>query len=144
QERLQSIVGFTVNLPWVRRVYFSEILSQLDPIVNRRSRLDLAVIDDEGRLVWGHEHAIGGLSRKFPLLFLDPSSSMVAMAPDTAQIWAAHARVASRCRARGDALRFRVVGDARAENAAGQYPRDGRHARPAPNGGREDSDVCRV
>jgi two-component system phosphate regulon sensor histidine kinase PhoR len=101
QERLQSIVGFTVNLAWVRRVYFSEILSQLDPIVNRRSRLDLAVIDDEGRLVWGRQHAIGGLTRKFPLLFLDPSSSMVALAPDTARIWAADASVAADSTLRG-------------------------------------------
>ena len=35
QERLDSVIGFTVDLGWVRRVYFAEILSQLDPIVNR-------------------------------------------------------------------------------------------------------------
>jgi len=95
QERLQSIIGFTVNLAWVRRVYFAEILSQLDPIVNRRSRLDLAIFDDDGSLVWGRQHARGGLTRKFPLLFLDPSSSVVAMSPGNPRFWTAHASLAA-------------------------------------------------
>ena len=86
-EHLQSVIGFTVSLAWVRRVYFAELLSQVEAIVNRGSRLDVVVLDDEGRLIWGRPSAPSGLVRMFPLLFLDPSASMMATAPDTAPTW---------------------------------------------------------
>lgn len=85
QEHLQSVIGFTVNLTWVRRAYFAEILSQVAPIVNRDSQLDLVVLDDQGQPVWGKGGGAGhGVLREFPLLFLDPSASRVALAPATA------------------------------------------------------------
>ena len=79
QEKLHSVIGFTVNLAWVRQSYFSDILSQVAPIAERGNSLDIAVLDDTGRLVWGRESGGAVLVREFPLLFLDPSVSMVAL-----------------------------------------------------------------
>jgi two-component system phosphate regulon sensor histidine kinase PhoR len=79
QEALHSVVGFTVNLAWVRQSYFSDILSQVAPIATRGNSLDIAVLDDNGRRVWGRESGRPSLVREFPLLFLDPSVSMVAL-----------------------------------------------------------------
>jgi len=79
QERLQSVIGFTVNLNWVRQSYFSDILSQVAPLATQDHTLNIAVVDDKGRRVWGKESGPGELVREFPLLFLDPSVSMVAL-----------------------------------------------------------------
>jgi signal transduction histidine kinase len=84
QEQLQSVIGFTVNLGWVRNSYFSDILSQVAPIATRGNNLDIAVFDDKGRRVWGNEGARNVLVREFPLLFLDPSVSMVALGSNPA------------------------------------------------------------
>jgi signal transduction histidine kinase len=84
QERLDSVIGFTVNLGWVRQSYFSDILSQVAPIATRGNSLDIAVIDDAGRRVWGRETRGRALVREFPLLFLDPSVSMVALGSNPA------------------------------------------------------------
>jgi two-component system phosphate regulon sensor histidine kinase PhoR len=84
QERLHSVIGFTVNLAWVRQSYFSDILSQVAPIATRGSSLDIAVLDDTGRRIWGRETGRPGLVREFPLLFLDPSVSMVALGSEPA------------------------------------------------------------
>jgi two-component system phosphate regulon sensor histidine kinase PhoR len=79
QETLHSVIGFTVNLDWVRESYFADILSQVAPIATRDNSLDIAVVDDAGHLVSGRQGTGGVLSRSFPLLFLDPSVSMVAL-----------------------------------------------------------------
>jgi signal transduction histidine kinase len=88
-ERLQSVIGFTVNLTWVRGSYFPDIFSQ---VVNRGSRLDIAVLDDRGHAIFGGENTHGAMVREFPLLFLDPSTSRVALAPDTLHTWKIAAR----------------------------------------------------
>jgi signal transduction histidine kinase len=79
QETLHSVIGFTVNLAWVRKSYFPDILSQVAPIATRGNSLDIAVLDDRGQRVWGQEREGAALVREFPLLFLDPSVSMVAL-----------------------------------------------------------------
>ena len=84
QETLQSVIGFTVNLAWVRESYFSDILSQVAPIATRGNSLDIAVVDDSGHRVWGRDSGGAVLVREFPLLFLDPSVSMVALGSDPA------------------------------------------------------------
>lgn len=81
QERLHSVIGFTVNLAWVRHSYFSDILSQVAPIATRGNSLDIAVVDDTGQRVWGRDSGRSTLKREFPLLFIDPSVSMVALGP---------------------------------------------------------------
>jgi two-component system phosphate regulon sensor histidine kinase PhoR len=78
QETLDSVIGFTVNLAWVRSSYFPDILSQVAPIATRGD-LDIAVVDDTGTRVWGRNTSGTLLVRQFPLLFLDPSVSMVAL-----------------------------------------------------------------
>jgi signal transduction histidine kinase len=88
-ERLASVIGFTVNLEWVRGSYFPDILSQ---VVNRGSRLDLAVLDDQGHAIFGREDTSGAMVREFPLLFLDPSTSRVALAPAAVRTWKIAAR----------------------------------------------------
>ncbi|MEO5741004.1 MAG: HAMP domain-containing sensor histidine kinase [Vicinamibacterales bacterium] len=82
QETLHSVIGFTVNLAWVRQSYFSDLLSQVAPIVTRGNSLDIAVLDDNGRRVWGRDSGGANLVREFPLLFVDPSVSMVALGSD--------------------------------------------------------------
>ena len=84
QETLQSVIGFTVNLAWVRESYFSDILSQVAPIATRGNSLDIAVVDDSGHRVWGRDSGGAVLVREFPLLFLDPSVSLVALGSDPA------------------------------------------------------------
>jgi signal transduction histidine kinase len=79
EESLHSVIGFTVNLTWVRRSYFSDILSQVAPIATRGNSLDIEVIDDSGQRVWGRDSGRGAMAREFPLLFLDPSVSLVAL-----------------------------------------------------------------
>jgi signal transduction histidine kinase len=84
QETLHSVIGFTVNLAWVRQSYFSDLLAQVAPIATRGNSLDIAVLDDNGQRVWGQESSRASLVREFPLLFLDPSVSMVALGADPA------------------------------------------------------------
>ena len=84
QEMLHSVIGFTVNLTWVRQSYFSDILSQVAPLATRGNGLDIAVVDDKGQRVWGRENGSAALVRDFPLLFLDPSVSMVALGSEPA------------------------------------------------------------
>jgi signal transduction histidine kinase len=84
QEQLHSVIGFTVNLGWVRTSYFSDILSQVAPIATRGNTLEIAVLDDSGKRVWGRENNQPAMVRKFPLLFVDPSVSMVALGSNTA------------------------------------------------------------
>ena len=84
QERLHSVIGFTVNLAWVRASYFSDILAQVAPIATRGKTVDIAVLDDRGNRIWGRENGQPGIARKFPLLFVDPSVSMVALGADAA------------------------------------------------------------
>jgi signal transduction histidine kinase len=87
QERLESAIGFTVNLAWVRDVYFSEMVSQIGPIVNRGSRLEIAVVDHDGRVVSGRAGSRPGLSRPLPILFFDPTAGVSMVAPDTGRAW---------------------------------------------------------
>jgi signal transduction histidine kinase len=88
QEQLHSVIGFTVNLDWVRKYYFSDILSQVAPIATRGNTLDIAVLDDSGKRVWGQENDQPAMVRQFPLLFVDPSVSMVAVgSPEAVRTW---------------------------------------------------------
>lgn len=80
QEAPASVVGFTVNLAWVRGSYFADILSQVAPLIGRGSSLEIGVLDDAGRLVWGSGGGKPEVVREFPFLFLDPSLGKVAVA----------------------------------------------------------------
>ena len=75
--RLYGLAGFIVNLEWVRREYFSELVRQIARIGGDTDTLSLAVFDDAG----AHVSAIGparaddadAVRRRFPLIFLDPA-----------------------------------------------------------------------
>jgi signal transduction histidine kinase len=86
-EHLQSVTGFTVNLAWVRRSYFPEIMSQVARIADSENDLDLAVFDDQGKLVSGARSGDQITRRAFPLLFLDPASAMLDPTSLAVPIW---------------------------------------------------------
>lgn len=71
--RLYAAVGFTVNLDWVRRQYFSNFIREIQEITSERT-LSIAIVDEQGQVVATTGLASEGpvSSRKFPLLFADP------------------------------------------------------------------------
>ena len=76
QETLHSVIGFTVNLASVPQSSFSDLLSQVAPIATRGNSLDIAVLDDRGQRVWGHEQrAAPHWSGNFRCCFSTPRSA---------------------------------------------------------------------
>jgi signal transduction histidine kinase len=76
---LKGIVGFTVNLNWVRAHYFSELDAQLTRVVEGRGSMVLEVLDEKGSPVTSNRAALNvpndresERERKFPLMFFDP------------------------------------------------------------------------
>jgi signal transduction histidine kinase len=75
--RVHALAGFLVNLDWVRREYFAELVQQIARIGGDAETLSLAVLDERGTPVT----EIGPVShrdveadtRSFLLLFLDPA-----------------------------------------------------------------------
>lgn len=73
---ISGVLGFVVNLDWVRRNYFDEFTSQIGRIRGTDSGLRLAVVDSGGMVRAGAAardvRAISS-TRHFPLLFFDPA-----------------------------------------------------------------------
>jgi signal transduction histidine kinase len=88
-ERLQSVAGFTVNLSWIRQAYFSDLVSQVARIVDSSGTLNLAVVDDRGKVVSGGDaRAAAATERRFPLLFVDPAVGAFKQPADlTPRVW---------------------------------------------------------
>ena len=76
ERRLNGLVGFTVNLDWIGRGYFPDLLSQVARIGGVEDSLTLAVLDGRGRVVASTADAVNPAvlthTRRFPLTFLDP------------------------------------------------------------------------
>jgi signal transduction histidine kinase len=99
---LRGIVGFTVNLNWVRAHYFSELAAQMSRVVVGGRSMVLEVLDDGGSIITSNRDAIGvkhdrssARERKFPLMFFDPV--LLASAPAEtlpARYWTARAQAA--------------------------------------------------
>lgn len=73
---LYGLVGFTVNLAWVRHNYFSQLTTQVARIGGEPDSMSLTVLDEVGRPVAsaGPPPLAGPpKQRSFPLLFFDPS-----------------------------------------------------------------------
>lgn len=88
QEEPDSVVGFTVNLAWVRESYFGDLLQEVALLVDRGSSLEIGVLDEHDDLVWGANTRKPETIREYPLLFLDPSLGKVALATDaTVPTW---------------------------------------------------------
>jgi signal transduction histidine kinase len=76
---LKGIVGFTVNLDWVRSHYFGELDAQITRVVEGRGSMVLEVLDEKGLPVTSNRAALNvpndresERERKFPLMFFDP------------------------------------------------------------------------
>ena len=82
QEEPASVIGFTVNLAWVREAYFGDLLSEIASLVDRGSSLEISVLDQQKNLVWGSTSRKPEMVKEYPLLFLDPSLGKVALATD--------------------------------------------------------------
>lgn len=91
QERPDAVIGFTVNLEWIRDSYFSDLLPQIVRVANRERSLDIGIVDEKGSIVWGSDSAAPQKQRRFAILFVDPSFEKIA-APPAAQVrtWGVH------------------------------------------------------
>jgi signal transduction histidine kinase len=77
---LQGVVGFTVNLNWIRAHYFPDLTAEVSRVVAGRGSMLLEVIDDQGAVVASNRRAetvesdsgASVFERKFPLFFFDP------------------------------------------------------------------------
>jgi signal transduction histidine kinase len=97
---LRGIVGFTVNLNWVRAHYFSELTAQLSRVAVGRGSMVLEVLDDQGRVITSNRTSLGvredpssTRERQFSLTFFDPV--LRATAPADAlpvRFWTARAQ----------------------------------------------------
>src|SRR2546425_6865819 len=85
REHLESVSGFTVNLDWVRKWYFADILSEVWPSVSGGLTQDIVLLDENNRAVLGSNNEDQPLAqRAFPLLFMDSSDSASDVPPDLA------------------------------------------------------------
>jgi signal transduction histidine kinase len=73
---LVGLVGFTVNMEWVRANYFAPIVRQVAGIGGAEAGdMALQIVDETGRLIVGNDvpPVVDALrARRFPLLFFDP------------------------------------------------------------------------
>jgi two-component system phosphate regulon sensor histidine kinase PhoR len=76
---LTGVVGFTVNLNWVRAHYFTEFTDVLNQVINGiGNSVALEIIDDSGTRIGGAaagftaDPKAGVRERKFPVFFFDP------------------------------------------------------------------------
>jgi signal transduction histidine kinase len=80
---VESVSGFTVNLDWVRKWYFADILSEVGPSASGGLTQDVALVDENDRTVLGSNNERTPLAqRTFPLLFMDSSDTASDLSPD--------------------------------------------------------------
>jgi signal transduction histidine kinase len=76
REHLESVSGFTVNLDWVKKWYFADILSEVGPSASGGLTQDVALVDENNRTVLGSNNERPPMAqRAFPLLFMDSSDT---------------------------------------------------------------------
>ena len=71
---LSGMIGFTVDLGWVHKEYFSELVRQISRIGGEPDEVSLAVLDNTGRTITAtqpHLPDIPPRERPFPLVFAD-------------------------------------------------------------------------
>ena len=98
-DRLRGLVGFTVNLDWVRERYFDELAHQINRIGSIPDDVSLAILDASRRTVTTtrpHSTSFAAVERSFPLLFADRTLlGPPAVERVTEQTWTARATAAS-------------------------------------------------
>ena len=84
-ETVYSVIGFTVNIGWVREHYFSELTNQLSRIVDGNNSMALQILDEKGQLIASSRSvpdAANSLAsvreQPFPLFFFDPVLRAIA------------------------------------------------------------------
>src|SRR5213594_497238 len=86
REHLESVSGFTVNLDWVRKSYFADILSEVLPSASGGLTQDIVLLDANNRTVLGSNNEEQPVAeRAFPLLFMDSSDTASDVPPHLAQ-----------------------------------------------------------
>ena len=71
--KLSSVVGYTVNLPWVRANYFTDFIGQIRSVIGDPT-LGIDIVDSEGQVVAAVGPEIAGSqphARSFPFVFAD-------------------------------------------------------------------------
>jgi two-component system phosphate regulon sensor histidine kinase PhoR len=95
RQSVQHVIGFTVNLEWVKKHYFGDLVDQLASIEGADSDVSLAVTDGEGRLVAGSVVPIPSRNvsrRTFAPIFFDPLLVIGSIPPElTRTSWAVEA-----------------------------------------------------
>ena len=83
-DRLEGLLGFLVDLDWIRMGYFPPITEQVSRIARSDEGIDCAIVDDKSQPVVGassadHTH---DTLRAFPLFFFDPAIIAGGHTPD--------------------------------------------------------------
>ena len=75
REDLAGVFGFIVDLDWVRRHYFQDVVGQVARIGNAHDGVILSVLDNHGDVVvsTAKHGSARVVSRTFPMMFFDPS-----------------------------------------------------------------------
>ena len=98
--QLAGLVGFAVNLQWVRDVYFKELAFQIERIGGVADEMAFEILDDRGRPVTStsapHER-LPSARRPFPLVFVDRAllSTFPHQENGGFPTWTAHVSVAA-------------------------------------------------
>jgi signal transduction histidine kinase len=94
RERLESVIGFTVNLAWVRQRYFAELVSEVSRMAESNTALEYAVFDERGGAVTGTARGDHAALREFPLQFFDPATIELDGEDSSPPMWKVHVSAA--------------------------------------------------
>jgi signal transduction histidine kinase len=100
RQRLTSVLGFTVNLTWVRNHYLRGMVDEVSRIAGSQTGIQLAVLDSSGRSVLTGAKNVTARGpvgeRRFPMLFFDPRLVVIDWPEDLQhEEWVARAWVVS-------------------------------------------------
>jgi signal transduction histidine kinase len=87
---LAGMVGYTINLDWVRQHYFHELLRQITGIADDDGAMSISVLDERQQLVAAanlrlHHGVVS--ERRFPLWFFDQALGGEASRPAPGPLW---------------------------------------------------------
>jgi signal transduction histidine kinase len=86
---LAGAVGFLVDLAWVRRHYFAELLKEVDTVIGEEG-VNLSILDEHSTPVTSSGTPVAqgvAFERRFPLAFIDRSLLPVQSKVDSIPVW---------------------------------------------------------
>lgn len=89
---LRGVFGFTVNVDWVRQVYYRQLITEIGRRDEATSGYAFRITDDEGRELAGPGNDVRAealTSRRFPSLFYDPLTLGAPAADPSTEEWVA-------------------------------------------------------